>query len=189
MMDPLSAVASIASSIGSAFKFIEVASHVFDVETDNTVFISTIEGVCLTLHEVERMLQLEVVQKRLTATPERLTFIQEVINGTVNVLFEIAKRVERVRVEKETTGSIRLDTRLRWVLSDHEKLKGRQTQLLTYHQNLSSVLTILSLEVGLNSPATLNRESTTCLDEISLNRIRDMIKESTLQIDMRLEGA
>ncbi|KAF3004428.1 hypothetical protein E8E13_010406 [Curvularia kusanoi] len=137
-MDPLSA--GFFTSIGSAFKFAEVAWKIAEVGSENEVFVRAIQVVRSDLEEVERLYSLESVQQKLTSTPGKLPWIKSAILNTKSVLNEIGKWVERARVEQESTGSIKFDTRVRWVFSDHEKLLNRKIELSTCHQQLSSVL-------------------------------------------------
>ncbi|KAF3036359.1 hypothetical protein E8E11_001608 [Didymella keratinophila] len=119
-MDPLSA--GMFASIGSAFKFADVAVRIAEVGSENAVFVRTIYVVRSDLEEVERLLSLESVQIMLAATPGKLPWIKKALHNTRYALNEIGKWVERARVEQESTGSIKFDTRVRWVFSDHEKL-------------------------------------------------------------------
>jgi hypothetical protein len=66
-MDPLSA--GMFASIGSAFKFADVAVRIAEVGSENAVFVRTIYVVRSDLEEVERLLSLEPVRKKLAATP------------------------------------------------------------------------------------------------------------------------
>ncbi|KAJ4404492.1 hypothetical protein N0V91_005836 [Didymella pomorum] len=137
-MDPLSA--GMFASIGSAFKFADVAVRIAEVGSENAVFVRTICVVRSDLEEVERLLSLETVRQKLDATPGKLPWIVNALHNTRYGLNEIGKWVERARVEQESTGSIKFDTRVRWVFSDHEKLVNRKTELSTCHQQLSNIL-------------------------------------------------
>jgi hypothetical protein len=146
IMDPLSA--SLFTSIGSAFKFADVAVRVAEVGSENAVFVRTIQVVRSDLEEVERLLSQKSVQQKLALTYGKLHWIKTAIGNTRNALNEIGRWVERARVEQESTGSIRFDTRVRWVFSDHEKLLNRKIELSTCHQQLSNVLGyLIGLEV------------------------------------------
>ncbi|KAF1926302.1 uncharacterized protein M421DRAFT_7227 [Didymella exigua CBS 183.55] len=164
-MDPFSA--GVFTSIGSAFKFADVAIRIAEVGSENAVFVRTICVVRSDLEEVERLLSEDTVQKKLTATPGKLPWIKTAIHNTRYALNEIGRWVERVRVEQESTGSIRFDTRVRWVFSDHEKLLSRKTELSTCHQQLSSILGYLvGLEVAPGHPAPQEYEDTTQFEDV-----------------------
>lgn len=146
-MDPFSA--GMFASIGSAFKFADVAVRIAEVGSENAVFVRTIYVVRSDLEEVERLLSLELVKRKLAATPGKLPWIKNAINNTRSALNGIGKWVERARVEQESTGSIKFDTRVRWVFNDHEKLLNRKTELSTCHQQLSNILGyLIGLEVA-----------------------------------------
>lgn len=164
-MDPFSA--GMFASIGSAFKFADVAVRIAEVGSENAVFVRTIYVVRSDLEEVERLLSLESVQKKITATPGKLPWIKTAIHNTRYALNEIGKWVERARVEQESTGSIKFDTRVRWVFSDHEKLLNRKTELSTCHQQLSNILGyLIGLEVAPAHPVVQEYEDTTYFDDL-----------------------
>jgi hypothetical protein len=164
-MDPLSA--GMFASIGSAFKFADVAVRIAEVGSENAVFVRTICVVRSDLEEVERLLSLETVRQKLDATPGKLPWIVNALHNTRYGLNEIGKWVERARVEQESTGSIKFDTRVRWVFSDHEKLVNRKTELSTCHQQLSNILGyLIGLEVAPSHPAPQEYGDGTHFDDI-----------------------
>jgi hypothetical protein len=164
-MEPFSA--GMFASIGSALKFADVAVRIAEVGSENAVFVRTIQVVRSDLEEVERLWSLDAVQKKLAGTPGKLPWIKTAILNTRSALNEIGRWVERARVEHETTGSIKFDTRVRWVFNDHEKLLNRKTELLTCHQQLSNVLGyLMRLEYVPVNPAPPEYENLDCFDEI-----------------------
>lgn len=176
-MDPLSA--GVFASIGSAFKFADVAVRIAEVGSENAVFVRAICVVRSDLEEVERLLSLESVLIKLNGTPGKLPWVKVAIQNTRCALNEIGKWVERARVEQETTGSIKFDTRVRWVFNDHEKLLNRKTELSTCHQQLSNVLGYLTgLEDMPVKTVTLECEDTSYLDDI-LSRHRRSSRPQT----------
>ncbi|KAJ4987570.1 hypothetical protein SVAN01_06883 [Stagonosporopsis vannaccii] len=176
-MEPLSA--SVFASIGSAFKFADVAVRIAEVGSENAVFVRAICVVRSDLEEVERLLSLESVLVKLTGTPGKLPWVKAAIQNTRRALNEIGKWVERARVEQETTGSIKFETRVRWVFNDHEKLVNRKTELSTCHQQLSNVLGYLAgLEDMPAKPVTLDCEDASYFDDI-LSRHRRSNRQQT----------
>lgn len=164
-MDPLSA--GVFASIGSAFKFADVAVRIAEVGSENAVFVRAICVVRSDLEEVERLLSLESIQIKLTSTSGKLPWIKTAIQNTRCSLNEIGKWVERARVEQETTGSIKFDTRVRWVFNDHEKLLNRKTELSTCHQQLSNVLGyLIGLEEMPAKPVSLDSDDASYFDDI-----------------------
>ena len=163
-MDPLSA--SLFTSIGSAFKFADVAVRVAEVGSENAVFVRAIQVVRSDLEEVERLLSQTSVQQKLALTHGKIHWIKTAIKNTRNALNEIGRWVERARVEQESTGSIRFDTRVRWVFSDHEKLVNRKIELSTCHQQLSNVLGYLIGLEGAPVHTTLQEPGDASYDDI-----------------------
>lgn len=139
MCEPISLGAKFAS-IGSAFKFADLAVRIGEVSSENAVFLRTIHNIRDDLNEVERLMNSASVQQRLASTPGKGPWISRSINNTKAALNEIGKWVERARAEHQSTGDIQFKTRIRWVFNDHEKLLNRTTELTTCHQKLSTVL-------------------------------------------------
>ncbi|KAF2024033.1 hypothetical protein EK21DRAFT_118182 [Setomelanomma holmii] len=139
MCEPFS-LGAIFASVGSAFKFADLAIRVAEVGSENEVFVRTIRVVRDDLNEVERLLNDESVRRKVTSIPGKLPWIKGAVHNTKSALNEIGKWVEHARAEQESTGSIRFETRVRWVFNDHEKLLNRKTELMTCHQQLSNVL-------------------------------------------------
>ncbi|KAH7077817.1 hypothetical protein BKA63DRAFT_272606 [Paraphoma chrysanthemicola] len=142
MCEPFS-LGTIFASVGSAFKFADLAVRVAEVGSENEVFVRTIRVVRDDLNEVERLLSNDSVHRKITGIPGKLPWIKGAIINTKSALNEIGKWVEHARAEQESTGSIRFETRIRWVFNDHEKLLNRKTELSTCHQQLSNVLSYL----------------------------------------------
>jgi|TARA_R110002003_G_scaffold127_4_gene11890 hypothetical protein len=142
MCEPFS-LGAIFASVGSAFKFADLAIRVAEVGSENEVFVRTIRVVRDDLNEVERLLNTESVLRKITSIPGKLPWIKGAVINTKSALNEIGKWVEHARAEQESTGSIRFETRVRWVFNDHEKLLNRKTELSACHQQLSNVLSYL----------------------------------------------
>lgn len=142
MGDPITAAGAFAF-LNSAFKLSEYAVKLYEVESENGVFLRMIQRVRLDLEETERLLSVPSVKEKLISTPEKLPWVKGVVVSTKSALNEIGKWVERVRVEKEGYGNISFDTRVRWVFKDREKLVTRSMELRTSHQALSTVLAYL----------------------------------------------
>ncbi|KAF2621825.1 hypothetical protein BU25DRAFT_415829 [Macroventuria anomochaeta] len=138
-MEPFSASAVFAS-IGSAFKFADLAVRIAEVGSENEVFVRTIHVVREDLNEVNRLLSTESIQRKLASIPGKLPWIKGAVTNTKTALNDIGQAVERARAEKQATGSIRFETRVRWVFNDHEKIINRTSELSICHQQLSNVL-------------------------------------------------
>jgi hypothetical protein len=142
MTDPVSATAVFAF-LNSAFKLSEYAIKLYGVESENGVFVRTIQRVRLDLEETERLLSVPSIKEKLISIPGKLPWIKGAVLSTKSTLNEIGKWVERVRSEKEGYGTVSFETRVRWVFNDQEKLINRSMELRTSHQTLSTVLTYL----------------------------------------------
>ncbi|KAF2476932.1 uncharacterized protein BDR25DRAFT_309270 [Lindgomyces ingoldianus] len=185
---------AIFAALNSAVKFAELLVRVVEVRTENDVFVRTIQIVRNDLNEVERLLGIESVQKKLTAVPGKFEWIGGAIISTKSALSDIAKWVERARVDQQATGTVRLDTRIRWVFNDHEKLINRQTELSTCHQQLSNVLNFLNPleEIPTSSAPPTYRDITYFDDIVSPNQKRRSLMKgaqtTTTVRDAKIEG-
>jgi hypothetical protein len=165
-MEPFSAGA-IFAGINSAFKFAEYAVRIAEVGTENEVFVRTIQVVRNDLDEVQRLLSVESVQRKLIRIPAKLAWIKGAVHSTRAALHEIGRWVERARVDQQATGTVRFETRVRWVFNDHEKLLNRQTELSACHQQLSSILAFLTpLEEILPTSEPPSFDDVTYFDDI-----------------------
>jgi hypothetical protein len=176
MGDPIS-LGAVFAGIGSAFKFADLAIRIAEVGSENEVFVRTIRVVRDDLNEVERLLNVTSVQRNLTGIPGKLPWIKGAVINTKSALNEIGKWVERARSEKESTGTIHFDTRVKWVFSDHEKLLNRKTELTTCHQQLLNVLNYLAgLEEGFMTSEPPQYTDTTFDEILSRHRQRPVWK-------------
>ena len=141
-MEP-STAGAIFSCINSAIRFAELAVHLTEVGPENEVFIRMIQTVRRDVEETERLLSISSIRERLANTPRKLSWIKSSLHSARCCLNEIGKWVERPRVDQQSNGSIRFETRVRWVLNDHSKLINRKMELSTCHQQLLTVLNFL----------------------------------------------
>ncbi|KAH7394394.1 hypothetical protein BKA66DRAFT_438745 [Pyrenochaeta sp. MPI-SDFR-AT-0127] len=176
MCEPFSAGA-IFASVGSAFKFADLAVRIAEVGSENEVFVRTIHVVRDDLNEVERLLKAASVQRKLASTPGKLPWVRSAINNTKSALNEIGKWVERARAEQQSTGSIQFNTRVRWVFNDHEKILNRKAELMTCHQQLSNVLSyLIRLEDVPTSTEPPTYQDTTYFDDIISRHNRKSVR-------------
>lgn len=141
-MEPISTTAVFAF-INTAFKFSELAVRLHEVGSENEVFVRMIQAVRRDLEETERLLGIASIKRNLSNTPGKSQWIEGAVHSTKSALNEIGRWVERARVDQETSGSVRFETRVRWVFNDHEKLVNRRMELATCHQQLLTVLNYL----------------------------------------------
>lgn len=177
-MDPISASVMF-TGISSAFQFADIAFRIAEVGSENEVFVRTIHVVRDDLNEVERLLSVKSIETKLARIPEKLPWIRGTITNTKTALNHIGKAVERARAEQQATGSIRFETRVRWILNDHEKILNRTNELSTCHRQLSSVLSyLLRLEDVTFSMESLAVQDDTYFDDIISRHRRSVLKPS-----------
>ncbi|KAF2691610.1 hypothetical protein K458DRAFT_353471, partial [Lentithecium fluviatile CBS 122367] len=181
-MEPFSTTA-IFAGINSAFRFAELAVRIAEVGTENEVFVRTIQVVRTDLTEAQRLLSTESVQKKLKFNPAKLAWIKSAIDSTRTALFEIGRWVERARADQQATGTVKFETRVRWVFNDHEKLLNRQTELSACHQQLSNVLAYLTpLEEIVVTPDKPPLDETTDFDDLISPRQRRQKLQQTATV-------
>ncbi|CAO2657914.1 Nn.00g071740.m01.CDS01 [Neocucurbitaria sp. VM-36] len=179
MCEPFS-VGAVFASVGSAFKFADLAVRIAEVGSENEVFVRTIHVVRDDLKEVERLLKTNTMQRKLASTPGKTTWVSSALDNTRSALNEIGKWVERARAEQESTGSIQFNTRVRWVFNDHEKILNRTTELMTCHQQLSNVLSyLIRLEDIPTHVESATYQVTTHFDDIISRHKRKSIWKSS----------
>lgn len=131
------------SAIGTCFKLAEFGYHLAEVGPESQVFIRLIKVVRTDLQETERLLSVPTVRKRVERTPHKIEWIKTALHNVRFALNEIGRWVEDARVDKQSKGSVQLQTRLRWVFQDHAKVTSRSTELSVCHSQLSNVLAYL----------------------------------------------
>jgi hypothetical protein len=143
-MDPFTAMGSVPfAGIASCFKLVEFAQHLSEVGPESQVFIRLIQIVRTDLQETERLSSIPAVRRRIERTPRKIEWIETALQNTRFALNEIGRWVEDARVDQQSKGSVQFQTRVRWVLQDHDKIVNRQAELSACHQQLSNVLSYL----------------------------------------------
>ncbi len=151
-------------SIKSAFKFSELAARVAEVGSEHDVFVRMIRMVRGDLKEIDRLLNIPSVQRKLSSTPDKLPWITATIHSTRCCLDDIGKWAERTGTNQETSRSARLEIRVRTVFSDHEKLANRKIELSMCHQQLLIVLNyLIPMEIA---PVTIEPYGNICFEDI-----------------------
>lgn len=131
------------SAIGVLFKLVDFMLAVKEVESENEVFIRTIQRVRYDLEETERLLRIPAIDTILLKAPGQCGYIKNAIYTTKTALNEIGLYVERVRSDLEREGEVTFAHKIRWVLNDHAKLENRRSELAACHLALTTVLNIL----------------------------------------------
>lgn len=143
-MDPFTAMGSVPfAGIASCFKLVEFGQHLSEVGPESQVFIRLIQIVRSDLQETERLSSVPAVRRRIERTPRKIEWIESALRNTKFALNEIGRWVEDARVDQQSRGSVQFQTRVRWVLQDHDKVVSRQAELAACHQQLSNVLSYL----------------------------------------------
>lgn len=178
-MEPISA-SVVFASIGSAYKFADLAIRLAEVGSENEVFVRTIHVVREDLNEVSRLLSIESIRGKLASIPGKLPWIRGAVTNTKTALNDIGKAIERVRVEKQATGSVKFETRVRWVFNDHEKILNRTSELTICHQQLSNVLSYLVRleDIPVSAEPPVYHDATYFDDLITRHRRRTFSKSS-----------
>jgi len=179
MCDPIS-LGTIFASIGSAFRFADLAIRIAEVGSENEVFVRTIQVVRDDLNEVERLLNVDSVQQKLANVPNKLPWIRGAVVNTNSALDDIAKWVERARSEQQATGGIQFNTRVKWVVNDHEKLMNRTTELTVCHQQLLNVSGYLVHLEDIPRSKTLDYSDTAFFDDVLSRHRRKTVWTSPL---------
>ncbi|KAG9188088.1 hypothetical protein G6011_02011 [Alternaria panax] len=137
-----------------------------DVGSESEVFLRTIRIVRNDLFEVERLVAVGSVRTKLAYTPERLPWIRSAIENTTSALEEIGRWIDCGDIEQHSHVSDQ-SQKLRYILSDRQRLADRKSELMACHQQLSNVLSFLNrLEDLPTSQELPTYQNTTYFDDI-----------------------
>lgn len=189
-MEPIS-IGAILAGISGAFRLADYAIRIAEAGSASEPFVRAVQIVQNDLEEAKRLLSLQPIQEKLLTTHAKLSWIEETIESARTALYEIGKWVGRPKNDKETTGSIRFQTRVRWAFYDHNKILNHQTELFTCHQQLSNILAYLEpLEDATISPDPPYYEDVAFFDDLVFPRQRR--RQRTMQAPVQkhqLHGA
>ena len=122
----------------------EYTYKILNAGEECSVFIATVQIVRNDLNEAHRLLNIPSIQDKLISTPDKLEWTKEAVLSTKSAIEGVGKVVEQARIDKETKGSARLTSRVKWVVDGHDQALSRNTLLLACHQQLSNVLGYLA---------------------------------------------
>ncbi len=146
-IDPLTAISS---SINATIKILEVTYQLKAVDEQTADLLTTTRHVDFMVQEARFLRRLKA---GLLNTRER-TMIDRIISDTEDALRAVAKLVDRVRVDKDTTNSIKFGHRVTWAFRDNPSVRDKHMRLQVCCHSLTSAFTCLySKDVMVIAPA------------------------------------
>jgi hypothetical protein len=136
-----------AAAVGGAYKFGEFlykAKRVRDVGPSNAVYVRLISRVRLDLDEVKRLLTVPEVKEALEANPPKAKWVYGAMRDVRGALENITPLTERVGGDIEEGRRVGMRHRLRWLLSEKEKLENREKEVNVAHASLTEVIGFLT---------------------------------------------
>ncbi|KAF2264092.1 hypothetical protein CC78DRAFT_568594 [Lojkania enalia] len=136
-----------AGAIGGAYKtgeFLYRAKRLRDVGPANAVYVRLINRVRADLDEVKRLLTVPEVKDALEANRPKARWVYGAMRDVRGALENITPLTERVAGDIEDGRRVGLRHRLRWLLSEKEKLENREKELNVAHASLTEVIGYLT---------------------------------------------
>lgn len=124
----------------AAFKAIEFALALKDVEPQNKIFVDLIDVILDDVKEIRRLLKTKSVMSVMVALPKQLEYIVTSVQSATDAINDAGLCVERVRADSDRDGHVAMENRLRWVLRDHGKMRSHQSLLDGCHVKLVTIL-------------------------------------------------
>ncbi|VUC38011.1 unnamed protein product [Clonostachys rosea] len=138
-----------AAAIGASWKiaeFLVKCKTLFEVRSENAVYVRLVERVKVDLAEAERLMAVKSVQDGMRENREKTLYIQSLIRGVHDAIKGMTKYTSKVADAGKWMG---LPTRLWWVLHEREKLAHRQMELAMAREGIMEVIGWLGeLEAG-----------------------------------------
>ncbi|KAF2733299.1 hypothetical protein EJ04DRAFT_513291 [Polyplosphaeria fusca] len=159
----LVSLGAVATAIGGAYKvgeFMYKAKRVRDVGPANAVYVRLIRRVRADLDEVKRLLTVPEVEDALRANPPKAKWVHGAMRDVRGALENITPLTERVAGDIDDGRRVGLRHRIRWLLSEKEKLENREKELLVAHTSLNEVIGFLTaLEPADQDPEGKRRDT------------------------------
>jgi hypothetical protein len=136
-----------ATAIGGAYKlseFLYKAKRVRDVGPANAVYVRLINRVRADLEEVQRLLTVPEVKEALEANKPKAKWVYGAMRDVRGALENITPHTERVAGDIEDGRRVGFRHRLRWLLSEKEKLENREKEVNVAHGSLMEVIGFLT---------------------------------------------
>jgi hypothetical protein len=129
-----------AAAIGATYKVAEFAvkcKQLFEVRSENAVFVRLVERVRADLAEAERLMALKSVQEAMRGNKARTLYIQKLMHDIREAIEGMTKYTSRVAGAGWWLG---LDKRIWWVLHERGKLLHRQMELTMAREGILEVI-------------------------------------------------
>jgi hypothetical protein len=133
-----------AAAIGATYKFTEFlvkCKRLFDVRSENAVFVRIIDRVQIDLAEVERLMALKEVKEALRHNRGKTIWIQKTIRNMHEAIDAMQKYTRKVAKAGWWLG---IKTRIWWVLDEYEKLLHREMELSSAREGVLAVIEYLN---------------------------------------------
>jgi hypothetical protein len=133
-----------AAAAGATYKFSEFlvkCKRLFDVRSENAVFVRLIERVEIDLAELQRLMALKEVKEALKNNKAKTLWIQAKVKDVNDAIGVMTKYTRKVAKAGWWLG---LKTRIWWVLDEHEKLLHREMELGSAREGVLAVIEYLN---------------------------------------------
>ena len=147
---PLDPVSVTVSGVTTCIRLFEITYQLKSVGTQTAALLKTVQHVQRNINEAQRLRQLKI---HLLKKAE-IEWMDKIIDDTHKALVELAKLMEKVRIDQETKKSIGFGHRAMWVLRDNPDVVNKHREMSICHDSLNTVISVLhSKDVVVVTPA------------------------------------
>ena len=134
----------VAAAVGATWKVTEAvvkARRLFQVRSENAVFVRLIDRVRVDLAELERLMALKEVKEALRHNKPKVLWIQEKVQDVNYAIGQMHKYTRKVAGAGWWLG---LKTRLWWILDEYHKLLHREMELASAREGVLAAIEYLN---------------------------------------------
>ncbi|KIV99343.1 uncharacterized protein PV09_09001 [Verruconis gallopava] len=180
-----------AAAIGATYKFSEFlvkCKRLFEVRSENEVFVRLVESVQADLAELDRLLALKEVKEALRHNKGKTLWIQTKVRDVNQAIGSMKKYTRKVANAGWWLG---IRTRIWWVLHEYEKLMHREMELASAREGVLAAIEYLSQFEKNPEKAkaeSTQRQATTTTKKIDVDVDVERRREGTRVIELDYEG-
>ncbi len=136
---PLDPVTVTVSGVTTFIRLFEITYQLKAVDGQTAALLRTVQHVQRNINEAQRLRQLKLT----LLNKGDIQWMDKIIDDTHKALLELAKLIEKVRVDQETKQRIGFGHRAMWVFRDNPDVVNKHREMSICHESLAMVISML----------------------------------------------